>query len=113
MNILRTSQRESHQNSETLVVYEYPMNDADINGAVSHLNGRYPVQGFAVNEKCKEMAYVIKGSGKIVVDHVEIPVGPGDLLIISPGEKYYWHGDLDLFLSCTPAWYAGQHKIIR
>jgi len=65
------------------------MNDKDINGAVIELNGRYPKEGRAVNLKCKEMAYVIKGSCKLVLEGEETLLNEGDLILIKAGEKYY------------------------
>jgi mannose-6-phosphate isomerase-like protein (cupin superfamily) len=110
VNIVHKDQSVLNKNAETCSVYEYPMNDADINGAVAHIKGRYPIKGLAVNEKCKEMAYVIRGSGKLVVDNQETNLQAGDVIAISSSEKYYWEGELVLFLSCTPAWYPEQHK---
>lgn len=112
MKIVHKHQAVLHKNSETCHVYEYPMNDTDINGAVAYIKGRYPLSGLAVNEKCKEMAYVISGSGKIVVNNQETVLSQGDVLVIPAGEQYYWEGELVLFLPCTPAWYAAQHKYV-
>jgi hypothetical protein len=36
----------------------------------------------------------------------------GDLVLIEPGEKYFWEGNMDLFIPCSPAWYPEQHKLI-
>ncbi len=112
MKIVRKHQAILHKNTETCYVYEYPTNDLDINGAVAHINGRYPEYGFAVNEKCKEMAYVISGSGNVVINNQETELSTGDVLVISAGEAFYWYGELVLFLPCTPAWYPEQHKIV-
>lgn len=112
MYIVRKNNAVSHHNAETCQVFEYPAGDAEINGAVTNLKGRYPVQGRAVNEACKEMAYVINGEGKIVVNDEEMKVAHGDVLVVEAGERYYWQGELTLFISCTPAWYPEQHKQI-
>jgi len=92
---------------------EYPIKDKDISVALIELTGRYPNKGIVLNEKCKELAYVIKGSGKLVVENKEVPVEEGDLVSIDPGEKYFWDGNLTLLIPCTPAWYPEQHKEIE
>jgi mannose-6-phosphate isomerase-like protein (cupin superfamily) len=112
MKVVHKNQAVFHENASTCHVFEYPMHDEDINGAVVHVKGRYPLQGLAVNEHCKEMVYVIQGTGKVVVDDQETPLSCGDVLIIAAGERYYWEGDLMLFVPCTPAWYPEQHKYI-
>ena len=39
--------------------------------------------------------------------------GEADLVLIDKGENYYWEGNMDLFVPCTPAWNPKQHKIIE
>lgn len=92
---------------------EYPLEDKDINGAVIELSGRYPDTGRVVNLKCKEIAYVISGSGKIVVENEEINLSEGDMILVEPGEKYFWEGKLKIFVPCAPAWYPEQHKEVE
>lgn len=90
MEITRKEETKKFKNSEVCTAIEYPMDDKDINGAVIELNGRYPDKGRTMNEKCKEMAYVIKGSGRIVVEGKEIQLKEEDLILIEPGEKFFW-----------------------
>ncbi len=113
MKFVKKSETHKFENSKTAIAYEYPMEDKDLNGAVVELSGKYPDEGFVVNKVCKEMVYVIKGSGKIVVDDKEIAFGEGDLMLIEPGEKYYWNAHCTIFVPCTPAWYPEQHKHIN
>jgi len=111
MQTLTLNKAQIFKNSPTCAVYEYSIEDKDINGAVAHINGRYPEYGYAVNMISKELAYVVSGSGKIVVGDNEKLINQGDMILISPGEKYYWDGVMTLFLACTPAWYPEQHKV--
>jgi mannose-6-phosphate isomerase-like protein (cupin superfamily) len=113
MHIVHKAQTQKHSNNENCVVFEYPMDDKDINGAVAEITGRYPAMGQVTNLKCKEMGYVIKGSGKVVIEGVEVTLNEGDVVVIEPGEKYYWEGNLTLFLPCAPAWYPEQHKQVE
>jgi mannose-6-phosphate isomerase-like protein (cupin superfamily) len=113
MKIVHKNETKIFKNSEVCTATEYPIDDKDINGAVIELSGRYPDKGRTMNEKCKEMAYVIKGSGKVVVDDKEMQLKEGDLVLIDPGEKFFWKGNMTLFMPCTPAWSPDQHKQVE
>ncbi|MBU4337939.1 DUF861 domain-containing protein [Patescibacteria group bacterium] len=113
MKIIHKNQTKIFKNSETCIAIDYWTGDKDINGAVIELNGRYPDKGRTVNLECKEMAYIIKGSGKIVVEGEEIKLNDGDLVLIDKGEKYFWEGNLTMFTSCAPAWNHEQHKEVE
>ena len=112
MKIVYKNQTKKFQNSEVCAAFEYPMDDKDINGAVIELSGRYPGEGRIMNEICREMAYVIKGSGKIIIEGKEVELAEGDLALVEPGEKYFWDGNLILFIASNPAWYPEQHKLV-
>lgn len=110
MKIVRSNQTNKFKNSNSCLALEYPMGDKDINGAVVKLSGRYPDKGFVANLKCKELAYIVQGSGKVNIEGKDIILKKGDLVLIEPKEKYYWEGKLTMFIPCTPAWYPEQHK---
>jgi mannose-6-phosphate isomerase-like protein (cupin superfamily) len=110
MKIIHNNQIKIFNNSKHCVAKEYPLGDRDINGAVIELKGRYPDKGAVMNLKCKELAYVVKGSGRLVIEGKETLLHEGDLALIEPGEKYYWDGNMTMFMPCTPAWYPEQHK---
>lgn len=96
--------------TNTCAAIEYPNGDNDIWGAVIELHGRYPLTGYTVNEKCKELVYFVSGEGVLVIGDKKIKVKKGDQVVIDPNEKFYWQGDLVMFMPCTPAWYPEQHK---
>jgi len=110
MKIIHKNQTEIHKNSDDCTVIEYPSDDKGINGAVVELNGRYPDKGRVVNSKCKEMVYIIKGKGSVMIEDQKIELKEKDLISIEPEEKYYWEGNFVMFLSCMPAWYPEQYK---
>ncbi len=110
MHIARKEEAKKIHVSETMTAHEYPLIDSSIHGAVVELNGRYPLKGRVVNEKCNEMGFVIKGSGKLVIEGEEIEFKEGDQLLIKPGERYYWIAKATMFMPCSPAWYPEQHK---
>src|SRR3989344_4202330 len=113
MKVVKKGQTKEYKNSETCIATEYPLENKEVNGAVISLDGRYPEGGRVVNLKCKELAYVIKGSGKVVVDGIDVLVYEGDLVLIEAGEKYYWEGNLQMFVPCVPAWSPEQHKEVK
>ena len=96
--------------SDFCTITEYPLGDKDINASIAKINGRYPEKGRVVNTECKELVYVIEGGGKVVVEGEEYGFEKGDVLLIESGEKYYWEGDMEIFMPCTPAWYPEQHE---
>lgn len=110
MKIVYKNQAKSFKNSDVCTAIEYPLEDKDINGAIIELKGRYPDKGRVVNEKCKELAYIIEGSGRVVVEGKEVKLEKGDLVLIEPEERCFWEGNLIMFMPCTPAWYPEQYK---
>jgi mannose-6-phosphate isomerase-like protein (cupin superfamily) len=112
MKFVSKSQAVEFRNSDTCVAFEYQLNDPDINGAVIRLSGRYPGQGFAVNEISKELVYVIKGQGTLTVGETSTRLSEGDMALLMPGEKYFFDGELVMMMPCAPAWTPQQHKLV-
>lgn len=109
MKIIHKNETKIFKNSEACTAVEYSLGDKDINGAIIKIKGRYPDKGRTVNLKCKELAYVIRGSGKVSIEGNETEISEGSLILIEPREKFFWEGDLIMFMPCTPAWYPEQH----
>ena len=112
MKIVKREEAERFENSEQCKVLEYGFNDKDIDISTATISGRYPSEGFCVNEAVKEMVYCLKGEGVIFFEGRELEFKAGDSILIDPGEKYYWSGNFELVMCCTPAWSKGQHHII-
>lgn len=110
MKIVKNSETKKFEHGLTCTATEYPLDDSDINVAVIELNGRYPAKGRVFNEISKELAFIVEGSGKMVVEGKEILVAKGDLTMVMPGEKFFWEGNLKMVMPCTPAWTPGQYK---
>lgn len=113
MKIVHKADANKNVVTNSCIAYEYPLNDKDINAVVIEINGRYPHKGRTVNEVCKELAYVIDGSGRVVIEDQEFEIAEGTSILINPGEKFYWEGNLKMFMPCTPAWYPQQHKEVE
>ena len=82
MKIIHKNQAEIHENSDVCSAIEYPSDDKGINGAVVKLNGRYPDKDRVVNLKCKEMVYIIKGSGNVIVEGKKIELTSTEFRIL-------------------------------
>jgi len=97
-------------NGANCIAYEYAAQDKDINIAVIELSGRYPETGRAFNESIKEICFVQSGSGIVSIDGAEHTLGEGDVVLILPGQKFFWDGKMTFVIACTPAWNAGQYR---
>lgn len=111
MKISRNNQTKTHSNSKTCVVQEYALQDEHMDMAVATLSGRYPEEKRVVNQECRELAYVLEGDGKVVVEGETVALTTGDVILIEAGEKYYWEGHMKLVISCQPAWHPEQHQL--
>jgi len=113
MKIIHKNETKIFKATGACTAIEYPLGDIDINGSIIEIKGRYPDKGRTVNLKCKELAYVIEGSGRVGIEEKETKISQGSLILIEPGEKFFWEGDLIMFMPCTPAWYPDQHKEVE
>lgn len=112
MEYVQAIKVKEHENSPSCIVKEYELKDRDINMALAKISGRYPTKGFAVNQKCKMLGFVLNGKGKLFLENNVYSLSKGDLVLISPNEKYYWIGNLTLLLPSTPAWNFEQYKLV-
>ena len=112
MQIIREKERRVVPLGSDVIVYEYDGDEREISGGVAVIKGRYPERGWAVNKICKELVYVLEGSGKLLSPNGEIVFGKGDVLLVGQGEKYAWEGDMTLFMATTPTFDPAQHAIV-
>lgn len=113
MKLVKYEEAQKYENSNQCTVYEYELNDKDINCATAIINGRYPEKGYCYNEECKELIYVVKGQGTLNTKQGElIEVKEKDVILIDKGESYYWEGNCTIILPCTPAWHKEQYKLL-
>jgi mannose-6-phosphate isomerase-like protein (cupin superfamily) len=114
MQVIQNSSTAHFSNSDTCEGEEYAFGDKDLNIAIVTVHGRYPEKGHLINEICKEIAYVLSGSGSIGVDDKVTQLSSGDAVLLKPGEKFYWVGDqLKMIMPCSPAFYPEQHKEVE
>lgn len=113
MKIIARNQANDYKNGENCFGYEFNLGTKELDGAIVNVNDRFPVEGRAVNEVCREIAYAISGSGQIVIEGKPFDIKSEDLIVIDKGERFYWNGNFKLFVYCSPAWYPGQHKNVE
>ena len=113
MKHIPKSQSKKHTNGPGCTVFEYG-GDEEIDGAVAVINGRYPQHDYVLNERSREMVYVISGKGILGTKTETTPLQPGDVVLVPDGEAYYFEGqDLHMFLACTPPFKPDQHLEIK
>ena len=83
MNLVKKSQTNKFAACQSTTIFEYLMKDPEISGAVAKINGRYPETGFSLNEKSKELVYVIEGNGRIIQTNKEITIQIGDVILLN------------------------------
>jgi len=115
MKVIKKPDTARFSNSPTCAGYEYSFDDKDLNIAVVTVNGRYPEKGYILNEVCKEVGYILSGSGSVsVIGKDAQQLHPGDAVMIQPNEKFFWQGkSLEMLMPCSPAFYPEQHKEVR
>ncbi len=112
MKISLKHQTTKKNNSAACAVTEYHLNHDLLDAAIATIEGRYPDQRRVTNQQCNELAFVMEGEGKVVINQQEYLLSSGDIVLIEKGEKYYWEGKMKLFLSCSPAWNIEQHQAV-
>ncbi|MDD2181416.1 MAG: AraC family ligand binding domain-containing protein [Bacilli bacterium] len=113
MKIVKREAASVHKNTENSISIEYDTKDNDINIAFVEISGRYPDNGKIINRKCKELIYVIDGTGTIFVENERFDIKKEDVILIEPNEKYYFEGTLKMLPACYPAWTIEQVEFIH
>lgn len=102
------------ENSSKCTVNEYFFEDPDIDLCMTEITGRYPDSDYCLNEKCKELIYIIKGNGTIYFENDSINYTEGDGIIIDKNEKYYWDSKYTkAIMVCNPPFSKEQYKIVK
>ncbi len=114
MKIVTKENAEVIRNSDTshLLEYSIALADKDIDFCINIITGRYPETGFCTNKECKELAYILEGSGSFNKKNEIINFKTGDVLLIDKGEVYFWNGNCKIIMICTPAWFKEQCELL-
>ncbi|HCM37975.1 MAG: hypothetical protein UV61_C0006G0103 [Candidatus Gottesmanbacteria bacterium GW2011_GWB1_43_11] len=98
--------------SASTTIREYLMPENSVSGAVAEIRGKYPEIGFAVNQICKELVYIISGAGKLVTKKKTVVFSRGDSLFIAKGEAFYWEGNFTMYMVTVPKFDPKQHIVL-
>lgn len=115
MKIVRENEAKKIINSDTSELLEYSifLEDKDIDFAINEIKGRYPQTGYCTNRMCKELVYVLDGSGTISKKEDNFfEFEKGDVILINKGDIYFWEGNCKIAMICTPAWYKEQCELL-
>ncbi len=110
MNIVRAAEAKRYENAETCIAFEYPTGSKEIDIARVEVRGRYPLEGSAINKEVTELVYVEKGAGRVCVNDEVLSLGARDVILIEKDQRVWWEGNLDLVISCAPAWTKEQYE---
>ena len=99
------------KNSETCegVAFVSPEVKHDI--ANIRITGRYPEEGWAMNEVSDEVVFVSEGRGRLSrKDEAVQDLEQGKAAFIPAGTWFAWDGDMTIVMSCNPAYSPEQYK---
>lgn len=111
MQIVKQKKTNIVDAAKGVTIYEYLMQETGISGATTTIDGRYPEIGFATNTTSKELVLVLDGEGAIGMTDKESSIEIGDCILVDRNEKFYWQGNMTLFIVCTPSFKPEQHKL--
>lgn len=76
------------------------------------MDGKYPVDGYSLNDICTETIYVLDGNLNIEIEGEIFSAEKDDICIILPGKKYRITGKGEALDLITPQWNSSQNHII-
>jgi mannose-6-phosphate isomerase-like protein (cupin superfamily) len=111
MKVVPAGKTKSFRNSKTCWGEAFSFGDSELDIALVTVDGRYPQTGQVTNDVCREIAYVVSGSGSVGVDDTVHKLAAGDAVMLMPGERFWWEGRmLKMLMPCAPAFYPEQHR---
>ena len=110
--LIRKEDSVKKQIAPDCTVWEYPLNNKNLDLALTKINGRFPESGKTMNKVCQEIYYIISGTGTLYIDNKEIELNEGDVYLIEAEKKYHLIGEnLVMILPTSPAWYPEQQEL--
>lgn len=113
MNVSTPHDATLFENSNVCRGASYPAGSADIDGAVITVSGRYPSEGFLTNDICKELVYIVSGTGILLSPSETVRFNEGDVVFIDKNETFAWDGSFVGFFATTPRFDPGQHREVK
>lgn len=110
MIVSKAKNAESFENSPTCKGISYQNTGNDMDGALITVSGRYPTEGFLINEVCREIVYITSGSGSLLSRGNAHDFSAGDVVFVDKGEVFAWNGSFEGFFVTAPRFDPSQHK---
>jgi mannose-6-phosphate isomerase-like protein (cupin superfamily) len=57
--------------------------------------------------------YIVEGTGEWIIEGVRHPVEATDVVVVPPGQKFYYTGDLKQICITAPAWEEAFEEVVR
>lgn len=112
MQIIKRKDVFEGSNSDKCKIFGYSFEDKDMDVCIAVITGRYPDLGYCQNLVCKELIYVLEGSGKLYFEDKVVEFSQGDSVWIGINEKYYWDSSYcKVSITSSPAWYKEQYVL--
>lgn len=110
MIVSKANDAQPFENSPVCKGVSYGGKGDDIDGAMITVDGRYPDNGFLINETCKELVYITSGEGRLLSRQGAQSFTAGDVIYIDNREEFAWDGTFVGFFATTPRFDPLQHK---
>ncbi len=100
------------KNSDVCFGREYNPDCGKIDVAKIYIRGCFPERGWGWLEESHEMAVIVRGEGFIQLKGEDPQkLSAGDVVYIESMQKFCWGGDMDMIVSCGPAFEPGKHHL--
>jgi mannose-6-phosphate isomerase-like protein (cupin superfamily) len=95
-------------------IYEYPAQSHALRISFMEVAGRRPgSEGKAfLEEDCTFAIYVVRGSGRIVIEDDSYDIAQDDVVTVLAGRRWYIEGTLAYVTASTPAFYPEQSSMV-
>lgn len=99
------------RNSDTCEGVAYNAENATHDIAIVKISGRYPEEGWAMNETSDEIVTISEGRGKLIKkDEAVLDLEQGDGAFVEARTWFAWDGDMTLVMSCHPSFNPDQYR---
>ena len=111
MFISKATDASPFENSPVCTGVSYGGTGHHIDGAVITVRGRYPKSGYAINDICQELVYVISGKGTLLSETESMTFEAGDVVHIAANEPFAWDSNFVGFFATTPTFNPSQYRL--
>lgn len=93
---------------------DYGLSFKNISTFIMLVHGRYPKTGFVCDIALEQSWFVKAGKAELNINGLKTIIEPGEVILIQKAEKFSILGNkLEVIVSCAPAWYPEQRKLVE